>query len=135
MDDGIPGHDAAQNAIREVPGGHRPLVELQARMRPATHTFDDAWDDVHVLFAPETAPPCSGFSTTARPPSFLADRGSRSGWVTSVCNGSLLLGTAGLLNGYEAASHWYTRHLLARYGAVPKAERVVIDRNRVTGGA
>ncbi|MFF2523503.1 type 1 glutamine amidotransferase family protein [Streptomyces liangshanensis] len=51
-----------------------------------------------------------------------------------MCNGSLLLGTAGLLRGYESASYWYTRDLLKNYGAVPKPDRVVIDRNRVSGG-
>jgi len=41
---------------------------------------------------------------------------------------------AGLSRGYEAASYWYSRDLLANYGAIPKAGRIVIDRNRATGG-
>lgn len=59
---------------------------------------------------------------------FLADRGSRAGWVTSACNGSLLLGAAGLLRGYRAACFWYARDLLIQYGATPDSARVVIDR-------
>jgi cyclohexyl-isocyanide hydratase len=55
-------------------------------------------------------------------------------WVTSVCTGSLLLGAAGLLRGYRAACHWASRDQLAWFGAGPVAERVVFDRNRVTGG-
>ena len=55
-------------------------------------------------------------------------------WVTSVCTGSLLLGAAGLLKGYRAACHWASRDQLAFFGAEPVAERVVFDRNRVTGG-
>lgn len=55
-------------------------------------------------------------------------------WVTSVCTGSLVLGAAGLLRGYRAGSHWAWRHLLPLFEATPVAERVVIDRNRVTGG-
>lgn len=55
-------------------------------------------------------------------------------WVTSVCTGSLILGAAGLLEGYRAGCHWSQRHMLPLFGAVPVAERVVIDRNRVTGG-
>lgn len=55
-------------------------------------------------------------------------------WVTSVCTGSLLLGAAGLLNGYRAACHWGSREQLGWFGAEPVAERVVFDRNRVTGG-
>jgi cyclohexyl-isocyanide hydratase len=55
-------------------------------------------------------------------------------WVTSVCTGSLVLAAAGLLDGYRAACHWASRDQLAWFGAEPVAERVVFDRNRVTGG-
>lgn len=59
---------------------------------------------------------------------------SQAQWVTSVCTGSLLLGMAGLLKGYRATSHWASHHLLKEFGAIPVKERVVFDRNRVTGG-
>lgn len=65
---------------------------------------------------------------------FLKDRGSRAKYVTSVCTGSLLLGAAGLLEGYEATSHWATKALLPIFGATPAEGRVVVDRNRITGG-
>jgi len=55
-------------------------------------------------------------------------------WVTSVCTGSLILGAAGLLRGYRAACHWAWREHLALFGARPVAQRVVFDRDRVTGG-
>jgi len=55
-------------------------------------------------------------------------------WVTSVCTGSLILGAAGLLRGYRATSHWAWRDYLELFGAEPVVERVVFDRNRVTGG-
>jgi cyclohexyl-isocyanide hydratase len=55
-------------------------------------------------------------------------------WVTSVCTGSLILGAAGLLRGYRATSHWAWRDDLRLFGAEPVRERVVFDRNRVTGG-
>ncbi|PAX08132.1 DJ-1/PfpI family protein [Sphingomonas lenta] len=55
-------------------------------------------------------------------------------WVTSVCTGSLILGGAGLLQGYRAATHWAWMDMLPLFGAEPVAERVVVDRNRVTGG-
>ena len=59
---------------------------------------------------------------------------ARATWITSVCTGSLILGAAGLLDGYRATTHWASHHLLAGFGAIPVAERVVFDRNRVTGG-
>ena len=60
--------------------------------------------------------------------------GEKAQWVTSVCTGSLILGAAGLLEGYRATSHWAWRDYLKLFGAEPVAERVVFDRNRVTGG-
>jgi len=60
--------------------------------------------------------------------------GSEARWVTSVCTGSLILGAAGLLKGYRAATHWSWRDYLAMFGAEMVPDRVVIDRNRVTGG-
>ena len=60
--------------------------------------------------------------------------GESAQWVTSVCTGSLILAAAGLLDGYRATSHWASRDQLAWFGAEPVAERVVFDRNRVTGG-
>jgi cyclohexyl-isocyanide hydratase len=65
---------------------------------------------------------------------FLRRQGARARYVTSVCNGSLVLGAAGLLDGYRAACHWMWRDLLPRFGAEPVAERVVRDRNRISGG-
>lgn len=65
---------------------------------------------------------------------WVARIGGDAGWVTSVCTGSLILGAAGLLRGHRATSHWAWREKLAAFGAIPVAERVVVDRNRVTGG-
>lgn len=65
---------------------------------------------------------------------FLADRGARAKYVTSVCSGSLVLGAAGLLRGYKATSHWACRDLLPLFGATPVDARVVVDRNRISGG-
>jgi cyclohexyl-isocyanide hydratase len=55
-------------------------------------------------------------------------------WITSVCTGALLLGAAGLLRGYQATTHWAAHQYLAGFGAVPVKQRIVFDRNRVTGG-
>ena len=37
---------------------------------------------------------------------FLRAQAESARWVTSVCTGSLLLGAAGLLRGYDATTHW-----------------------------
>jgi cyclohexyl-isocyanide hydratase len=65
---------------------------------------------------------------------FLRRQATGARYVTSVCTGSLVLGAAGLLKGYRSACHWASRDLLAAFGAIPVAERVVRDRDRISGG-
>jgi cyclohexyl-isocyanide hydratase len=65
---------------------------------------------------------------------FLASRAPTARYVTSVCSGALLLGAAGLLDGYRATTHWMSVGFLPRFGATHVDQRVVIDRNRITGG-
>lgn len=65
---------------------------------------------------------------------FLADRAKTAKYVTSVCTGTMVLAAAGLLDGYRAAGHWAIMHLLPIMGVTPVHERVVVDRNRITGG-
>jgi transcriptional regulator GlxA family with amidase domain len=58
-------------------------------------------------------------------------------YVTSVCEGALLLAAAGLLDGFEATTHWAFIPCLKKYPAIKVAEghpRFVVDRTRVTGG-
>lgn len=51
-------------------------------------------------------------------------------WTTSVCTGSLLLGSAGLLDGLTATSHWAALDTLRDFGAEPTLERVVLHPER-----
>ena len=64
---------------------------------------------------------------------FLRKQAQTAQYITSVCTGSLILGAAGLLKGYRATTHWRYIDLLHLLGAEPVKERVVIDRNRMTG--
>jgi cyclohexyl-isocyanide hydratase len=65
---------------------------------------------------------------------FLRQQADGAKYITSVCTGSLVLGAAGLLKGYRAATHWSARDHLAALGAIVSNERVCVDRNRITGG-
>ena len=65
---------------------------------------------------------------------FLRKQAAGARYVTSVCTGALLLGAAGLLDGYRATTHWMSHDQLALFGAIPVRQRVVVDRNRITGG-
>lgn len=108
------------------------LTETGLAIYPTT-TFEECPDDLDILFVP------GGYGTNAAMQdeevvSFLAHAGRSARYVTSVCSGSILLGMAGLLDGYRAATHWACYGSLAASGAIPVHERVVIDRNRVSGG-
>ncbi|HEY6299550.1 MAG TPA: DJ-1/PfpI family protein [Candidatus Binatus sp.] len=98
-----------------------------------TATFETCPRDLDILFVP------GGFGQQAimndrEVLDFLADRAARAKYVPSVCSGSLLLSAAGLLKGYKATSHWAARDGLTAFGAEPIDARVVVDRNRITGG-
>ena len=110
-----------------------PVVsDTGIRIQP-TRTFESCPAKLDILFVP------GGFGqqqlmADAEALAFLADRAPSSKYITSVCSGSLLLGAAGLLKGYKATSHWATRDALGAFGAEPVDARVVVDRNRITGG-
>ncbi len=108
------------------------LSDSGVAIRPTT-TLADSPADLDVLFVP------GGMGTVAVMQDadivgFLRDRGARARYVTSVCWGSLLLAAAGLLRGYRATSHWAACEALAAMDVEVVHERVVIDRNRISGG-
>lgn len=65
---------------------------------------------------------------------FLRRQSNKAQWVTSVCTGSLLLAAAGLLTGYKATCHWLSLEFLRMFPVDVVEDRVVVDRDRVTGG-
>lgn len=68
---------------------------------------------------------------------FIKKQSEKAVYVTSVCEGALLLASAGLLDGYEATTHWAFVPCLKKFPNVKVAAgfpRFVVDRNRVTGG-
>ena len=64
---------------------------------------------------------------------FLKQQAVEAKYITSVCTGSMILAAAGLLQGYKATCHWAFREQLVMLGVEVIAERIVIDRNRITG--
>jgi cyclohexyl-isocyanide hydratase len=107
------------------------MTDVGFSINPTT-TFDDC-PQLDVLCVP------GGFGIGAlfgdgETLAFLRRQGEEARYVTSVCNGALVLGAAGLLDGYRSACHWMWRDYLPRFGAIPVAERIVRDRNRVSGG-
>ncbi|HTY79977.1 MAG TPA: DJ-1/PfpI family protein [Candidatus Bathyarchaeia archaeon] len=109
------------------------MTEVGLPVMPST-PFADCPANLDVLFVPGGLDGSTMMMDDQEVLEFLADRGKTARYVTSVCTGALVLGAAGLLRGYKATGHWYIRDLLTLLGATPVNERVVHDRNRVTGG-
>jgi|LauGreSuBDMM15SN_2_FD.fasta_scaffold46045_1 cyclohexyl-isocyanide hydratase len=99
-----------------------------------TSTFNDCPEDLDVLFIPGGVPGTLAMMEDSELIHYLKTKGSKAKYITSVCTGSLILAAAGLLNGYKATSHWVTKDSLKDFGAIPTKGRVVVDRNRITGG-
>jgi cyclohexyl-isocyanide hydratase len=99
-----------------------------------TTRFADCPEQLDVLFVPGGIPGTFAMMEDDEVLGFLAAKGKTARYVTSVCTGSLILGAAGLLQGYKATSYWSTREFLKELGAIPTKRRIVVDRNRITGG-
>src|SRR5436190_3488300 len=97
-------------------------------------TFEECPREVAILFVPGGTMGTVKAMSDPAAMSFVKSRGATAVYVTSVFTASLVMGAAVLLRGYRAATHWSSRDVLKTLGATPVAERVVIDRNRVTGG-
>ena len=123
--------DVKTEVVAKVPGAN-PTDTGAAIMADAT--FETASTSPDVILVPGGGTPSIDVLEDEATMSFLATQGKTAGWIVSVCTGSLLLGKAGLLKGYRAASHWAVIDTLDAFGATPVYERVVIDRNRCTGG-
>ncbi len=102
-------------------------------------TFDDFQNlQAHLLWVPGGDPEKlrelmddSGYLN------FLKKQSGAASYVTSVCEGALLLASAGLLDGYAATTHWAFIPCLKAFPKIKVADgypRYVVDRNRVTGG-
>ena len=132
----------ALQPLAQMPGTKTELVAAKPGPNPtdsgatllADTTFETASAAPDVLLVPGGGTPTIDTLEDPATIDFLARQGRAATWIVAVCTGSLLLGKAGLLQGYKAASHWAVIETLDAFGAIPVHERVVIDRNRCTGG-
>jgi cyclohexyl-isocyanide hydratase len=95
-------------------------------------SFKDCPEQLTVLFVPG-GPGVSGLLKDSEYINFIRSK-KDSTYITSVCTGSLVLAACGLLKGFKATTHWLSLDLLKRFNVALADERVVIDRNRITGG-
>ncbi len=110
----------------------QPVLSETKLVLTPTATFADV-PTTDLLFVPGGYGQIAA-TNDAETVAWLAQVGAKARWVTAACTGSLLLGKAGLLDGYRAATHWAYMDLLPLVGAIPTEQRVVVDRNRITSG-
>ena len=123
--------------------GHGPIHLLAETLDPVmtdsgiailpTTTFDDCPTELDILFVPGGSGAFDAVEDE-RTIRFLKDHGRTAKYITSVCTGSILLAAAGLMDGYKATTHWATVPILEAFGVETVRDRVVIDRNRISGG-
>ena len=103
----------------------------------ASEKFAEVEDDAYILYVPGGSNGLSDVLTDKEVLAYLARKAKKAAYITASGSGTLVLGAAGLLNGYQVAGHWMTRDLSKLLGAKPLIKRVVKDRNRITsaGGA
>ena len=117
--------------IKLISSSSDPIVS-SGKMKFIPDALLDDIRQTDVLFVPG-GPGVDAIIEDRRVLEFLRRQADGARFVTSVCTGSLLLGAAGLLKGYRATTHWMSLDLLPIFGAIPMPDRVVIDRNRITG--
>ncbi len=126
-----------ETMIVSADGG--PVTTLN-RIRFEAHASFAATSSLDVLWVPGGDPAALGrmMSDPASPYiGYLKKVAQTSKWVCSVCEGALLLARAGLLDGYQATTHWAFVECLKRFNKIEvdtKHQRYVISGNRLTGG-
>ena len=109
-----------------------PLKSDNGLLLTPDETFDTA-PQVDILFVPGGRGIFEAMQSE-KLINFLQQQAVNAKYITSVCTGSLVLAAAGLLTSYKATTHWLSLHLLKMFNVEVVEERVVIDRNRITGG-
>lgn len=108
------------------------LSDTKLALLPNT-VFADVPDDLDLLFIPGAGSAVFDVINDPETMEFIKSAASKANLISSVCTGSIILGSAGLLKGRRVTSHWMSREELSVFGAIPVNERVVWDGNIVTG--
>jgi cyclohexyl-isocyanide hydratase len=109
----------------------RPVADVNGLRILPTASFADC-PQADILFVPGGAGQLE-LMEDEKTLAFLRAQARGARYVASVCTGSLILAAAGMLEGYRATCHWLSIDQLAHFGVEPAHERVVVDRDRVTG--
>ena len=116
----LPG--AKVHFVSTEPGPKRAHTNFLSVM--ADYTLNDV-SDPEIILVPGGTKGTMAAAEDPRILSWLRKAHETSKWTTSVCTGSLILGSAGILKGLQATTHWYARDFLQKFGAQYLSERVV----------
>ncbi len=109
-------------------------IKCDLGMKILSDTTFDNCPPLDIIFVPG-GPGVSDAMENVQLLSFLKKQAIEAQYITSVCTGALVLAAAGLLKGYRATTHWLSLDLLPLFEGVSiDNQRVVIDKNRITGG-
>ncbi len=118
----------------------QPIVSRDGFRFLASHRLSDA-GKLDVLWVPGGDPAMLAELMNGKDDGvflqFLRRSAAHADWVCSVCEGALLLAKAGLLDGYQATTHWAFLPCLRKFPNIQVADgfpRFIQDRNRLTGG-
>ena len=111
-----------------------PIITDSAAVFLPNTDFAGAFEAPDMIFVPGGTAATFALLEDQEVLAFLRDKAAGARWVTSVCTGALVLGAAGLLDGYRATTHWSALEMLPTFGAEIVRDRWVIDGSRATGG-
>lgn len=111
-----------------------PIITDSAAVFLPNTDFAGAFEAPDMIFVPGGTAATFALLEDQEMLAFLRDKAAGARWVTSVCTGALVLGAAGLLDGYRATTHWSALEMLPTFGAEIVRDRWVIDGSRATGG-
>ncbi|MDJ0534667.1 MAG: DJ-1/PfpI family protein [Xenococcaceae cyanobacterium MO_207.B15] len=109
-----------------------PITSNEGLIITPTTTFDNC-PSLDVIFVPGGGMGQVEVMRDQEILNFLQQKSATAKYIASVCTGSMILAAANLLQGYKATCHWAFREQLAMLGVDVIPERVVIDKNRITG--
>ncbi len=126
------------------PNGQLPAKVISTRegtkIIPDVNYEDEAIQSPNLIWVPGGAPTALNKimnNPNSKLINYVKTKGQGAEWVTSVCEGAILLASTGLLDGYYATTHhsfYPCMEAFPKVKMVPGYPRYVKDGNRITGG-
>lgn len=121
--------------IRFVSNKPQPIVtDSGVLVLGATHSYEETLNPDIVL-----VPGSSSDTTTAMADNklinWLKTVHESTQYTLSVCSGSLVLASAGILDGHSATSHWIGQKALKNFGAIPKKNERIVKSGKIITSA